>query len=233
MACHQTQKKVKDILNLKSPTSVTEVRSLLGMTNYVSRFIKGYSTITQPLRLLTQKGKPWNWTQDHDNALNQLKHALANAPVMAYFDPSKTTELSVDASPVGLGAILAQIDPATGDRTMVAYASRSLTNTEQRYSQTEHKALAVVWACEHFHLYIYGQPIDVYTDHKPLLAIYGNRSSKPPARIEHWALRLQPYQISIHYQKVENNPADYMSRHPAKHTAAVSHHNSTNAHCCC
>ena len=71
---------------------------------------------------------------------------------MAYFDPSKTTELSVDASPVGLGAILAQIDPATGDRTMVAYASRSLTNTEQRYSQTEHEALAVVWACEHFHL---------------------------------------------------------------------------------
>lgn len=67
----------------------------------------------------------------------------------------------MDASPVGLGAILCQIDPKSQARQVVAYASRSLTETEQRYSQTEREALAVVWSCEHFHLYVYGKPITV------------------------------------------------------------------------
>jgi hypothetical protein len=96
-------------------------------------------------------------------------------------------------------------------RRIIAYGSRSQTTTEQHYSQTEREALALVWACEHFHLYIYGKPVNIYTDHKPLAAIYGNATSKPPARIELWALRLQPYQTTVHYRKGEENPADYMS----------------------
>ncbi len=207
--------KVQDILNLKAPTSVTEVRSLLGMTNYCARFIEGYATLTEPLRALTHKNHTWEWTTKQDRALAQLKHVLANAPVTAYFNPEQTTEISVDASPVGLGAILAQVDPTTKVRRIIAYGSRSLTTTEQRYSQTEREALAVVWACEHFHLYIYGKPVNIYTDHKPFVAIYGNATSKPPARIERWALRLQPYQTTVHYRKGEENPADYMSRHPS------------------
>lgn len=214
--------KVDDIINLDAPTSATEVRSLLGMTNYCSRFIKDYATVTQPLRELTHKNHPWEWTTKHGKALTHLKHALANAPVTAYFDPDKDTELTVDASPVGLGAILAQVDPATGDKHIIVYASRSLTSVEQRYSQTEREALAVVWACEHFHLYIYGKPVNIYTDHKPLETIYGSSKSKPPARIERWALRLQPYQATVRYRKGEDNPADYMSRHPARHTQPVS-----------
>ena len=153
--------KVQDILDLEAPTSVTDVRSLLGMVNYCARFIKGYATTTEPLRTLTNNNHVWEWTDKHDNALAQLKHALVNAPVTAYFDLDKTTELSVDASPVGQGAILAQVNPTTGGTNVIAYASRSLTNTEQRYSQTEREALAVVWACEHFHLYIYGKPTDI------------------------------------------------------------------------
>ena len=214
--------KVQDILNLKAPSSVTEVRSLLGMTNYCARFIEGYATITEPLRALTHKNHTWEWTDKQDRALAQLKHVLANVSVTAYFDPKKTTEVSVDASPVGLGAILAQVDTLTGAKHIIAYASRSLTTTEQRYSQTEREALAVVWACEHFHLYIYGQPVNVYTDHKPLVAIYGNATSKPPARIERWELRLQPYQTTVHYRKGEENPADNMSRHPSNHTEPYS-----------
>ena len=172
-------KKIQDILNLAPPTTVTEVRSLLGMTNYCARFIAGYATITQPLRELTHKQQPWEWTEKHITALRQLKHALATAPVTAYFDPNKKTELSTDASPVGLGAILAQVDPKTGNRNVIAYASRSLTATEQRYSQTEREVLAAVWACERFHLYIYGKPIDIYTGNKPLVQVYGNPNSKP------------------------------------------------------
>ena len=77
------------------------------MANHFSRPIKGYATITQPLRGLTQKDTPWLWTESHNCALHQLKEALTNAPVTTYFDPEKYTKIVVDASPVGLGAILA------------------------------------------------------------------------------------------------------------------------------
>ena len=128
---------------------------------------------------------------------SQLKEALVSAPVTAYFDPEKESEISVAASLVGLAAILSQVDPQTEESHVTTYASRSLTATEQRYSQTEREALAVVWACEHLHLYVNGKPITVYTDHKPLVAIYSNPSSKPSARIKRWALGLQPYQITV------------------------------------
>ena len=215
-------KKVEDVVNLHTPSTASEVRSLLGMTNYCSRFIPDYATKTEPLRKLTHKDQPWCWTAEHDRAVSQLKDALVTAPVTAYFDPDKDTEISVDASPVGLAAILTQVDPKTDEKHVITYASRSLTATEQRYSQTEREGLAVVWACEHLHLYVYGKPVTIYTDHKPLVSIYDNPSSKPPARIERWALRLQPYQITVKYRRGDINPADYQSRHPTKHAAETS-----------
>ena len=84
----------------------------------------------------------------------------------------------MDASPVGLAAILIQHDDKT--QNVISYASRALTTGEQLYSQTEREALAVVWCCERFHFYIYGKPVTVYSDHKPLVSIYGNQKSLPP-----------------------------------------------------
>jgi hypothetical protein len=69
---------------------------------------------------------------------------------MSYFDQNKLTEISVDASPVGLAALLVQ---AGKD---ISYASRALSDVESRYSQTKREMLAVVWGVEHFHLYVYG-----------------------------------------------------------------------------
>ena len=126
----------------------------------------------------------------------------------------------MDASPVGIAAILTQ----SSDDSMhtIAYASRALSTVESRYSQTEREALAVVWACEHFHIYIYGRPVTVYTDHKPLVSNFGNPNSHPPARIERWSLKLQPYNATILYKAGSDNPADYMSRHPYKSTGVAS-----------
>jgi transposase InsO family protein len=206
-------KKIKDIVELDTPTNASMVRSLLGMANFCARFIPGYATITEPLRKLTKKKSLWQWTEAHNTALNKIRSALTSAPVLAYFDLNKDTELLVDASPVGLGAILIQSD-SNDMRHVVAYASRALTDVEQRYSQTEREALAVVWACERFHIYVYGKPVTILTDHKPLVHIYGNSRSKPPARIERWAMRLQPYDATVKYRAGADNPADYLSRHP-------------------
>ena len=106
--------KFENITNFAASSSVTEVRSLPGMTNYCSRFTKNYGTITEPLGEFTHKNQPWQWTSEHDHALTQLKQALPNAPVTAYFNPEFDTELTVDTSPTGLGDILAQINPASG-----------------------------------------------------------------------------------------------------------------------
>lgn len=206
-------KKIQSIVNMNMPTNASEVRSLLGMTNYCARFIPNYATVSEPLRRLTRQDTPWQWTNEQESALAQLKQKLCNAPVMSYFDSDKQTEIHTDASPVGLGAILIQRGN-NNEEHIIAYASRSLTDVEQRYSQTEREALAVVWSCEHFHIYIHGKPVTIHTDHKPLVSLYNNPKCKPPARIERWALRLQPYETTIIYRPGHDNPADYLSRHP-------------------
>ena len=98
------------------------------------------------------------------------------------------TVITVDASPVGISAILAQKEDASDD-CVVAYASRALSPVEKRHSQTEKEALSIVWAVQHLKLFIYGKPFQLVTDHKPLEVIYGNPKSKPFARIERWVLR--------------------------------------------
>ena len=87
---------------------------------------------------------------------------------MSYSDPRKQTEIIVDASPVGLSGLLTQEDKVR------RYASRALSDVEGRYFQTEREMLTVVWAAEHFHLYVYGAQFSIITDHKPLTGIFSN-----------------------------------------------------------
>ena len=141
--------------------------------------IPDYATLTEPLRRLTHQTQKWMWTKEQDDSLTKLKELLIASPALAYFDHNKQTTIYVEASPVGLGAILTQKHP--DGQKVITYASKALSPVEQRYSQTEQEALAVVWACEHFHVYIFGAPVTVVTDHKPLLGIYGKASSRTSA----------------------------------------------------
>lgn len=94
---------------------------------------------------------------------------------------------------------------------VIYYASKSLYNTEKRYCQTEKEALALVWAVEIFHIYLYGMEFELLTDQKPLEAIF-KPTSKPCARIERWVLRLQSYRFKIKYIQGKSNIADPLSR---------------------
>lgn len=209
----------KDALICASPPSTaSEVRSLLGLANYCARFIPDFSTTVKPLRELTKKGVRWSWTQEHQKALDKLKETLSSK-ALNYFDPTWRTEITVDASPVGLAAVMAQYDPKQpSNKKLVMYASRSLSPVEQRYSQVEREALAVVWACERFHLYVYAKEFDIITDNKAVELIFGSLHSKPKARIERWGLRLLPYKFVIKHKPGASNVADYMSRNPQAET---------------
>ena len=168
--------KVAAVHRSSAPKNANEVRNLLGLVSYCSIFISNMATITDPLGRLTHKDAEWHWGETEEHALQKLKDALTSDAVMAYFDPELDTEIEVDASPVGLAGILTQ-----GGK-VIAYGSRSLTDVETRYSQTEREALAVVWACEHFDLYVCGNKFKIVTDHKALIYIW--KKPRPPLRIE-------------------------------------------------
>ena len=186
-----------------------EVVNGLGKQSIFCRFIPNLATVSEPLRRLTKSGTPFVFGGEQKKAFQELKERLACAVILGYFDKDAPTQVIADASPVGLGAVLTP-KQKNGPR-VICYASRSLTDTERRYSQTEKEALALVWACEKFNPYVYGVPFDLVTDHKPLEVIYGPRS-KPCARTERWVLRMQPYKFKVKYEPGPSNIADPLSR---------------------
>ena len=128
-------------------------------------FSSDYATITEPLRALTKKDVRFRWTAAQQEVFDQLDIAFTHVPVMHYFDTTKETTLTVDASPVSISAILSQKDDRSNDTHTIAYASRALTQVEQRYSQTEIEAPSIVWAVEHYHLNLYGCSFTLVTDY--------------------------------------------------------------------
>ena len=209
------ESKIEALLNAKAPSTPSELRSVLGLANYCTRFIENLATLVHPLRKLLKTNAKWEWAETHENALTLLKSKLTSDAI-SYFNPALKSEIIVDASPVGLGVVFCQYDPEkpNSTRAIVQYASRTLSEVETRYSQVEKEALAVVWACEKLHLYLAGCEFDIVTDNKAVELIFGNPRSKPKARIERWCLRLLPYTFSIKHQPGASNIADYISRNP-------------------
>ena len=113
-----------------------------------------------------------------------------------------------------LSAILTQYTDTPEETYGIAVASRALSSVEQRYPQTDREGLVVEWACEHFHLYIYGLPVTVVIDHKPLVFLFNSPKSKLPVRPERYTLRLEVYHVNVAYTPGTSNPADYLSRQP-------------------
>lgn len=223
-------RKVEALQSVAPPTNVSEVRSLLSSAAFCSRFIKDFAVITRPLRQLTCDGVKWQWTHEEQSSFERLKAALSTKTTLAYFDPKKTTSIFVDGSPVGLGAVLTQGDESTKEVTPLHYASCPLTPTQARYPQIDREALSIYWAVKRFHLFVYGKEFKVITDHKPLVALFNNPSSKPSARIERWLMELQQYRFTVEYRPGASNPADYASRHPVGDPEAHSYEVESEEH---
>ena len=204
-----SEEKVADIRDARPPKDASEVRSFLGLVQYSAKFMPDIATVAKPIQELTKKGVEFKWGVEQQTAFQELKRLITQAETLAYYKVGCKTRIVADASPVGLGAVLTQQQGETW--RVISYASKSLTNVERRYSQTEKEALALVWACERFSMYVSGQPFELETDHKPLEHIY-LRMSKPCARIERWVLRLQGFDFRVVYRPGNTSIADSLSR---------------------
>ena len=127
--------------------------------------------------------------------------------VLAYFDMAKKHTIQCDASKKGLGAVLLQ------ESKPVKYVSRTLTETEQRYSNIERELLAIVFALEGLNHYTFGRTITFQSDHQPLQSIWKKSIVSAIPRLQRLLLRLAHYDINIEYTNVkENMIADALSR---------------------
>ena len=208
--------KVKLVLEAKRPETKKQVRSFIGLANYYRKFIPNFAAIAAPITDLTKKGQPnqIQWSDVQESAFNTLKMRLATAPILRLPDPCKPYILRTDASDasdVGLGAVLMQTED--GVKFPVYYASRKLLPREAAYAVIERECLALVWAVEKFHVYLYGTEFVLETDHHPLVYLAESRVNN--SRLMRWALCLQPYRYLVKAIKGSDNfGADYLSRCP-------------------
>lgn len=211
-------KKVDAILDASSPENPQQVQSFLGSCGFLRKFIPNFAAVTEPLRKLTHKDEQWSWNAKEQQAFESIKRSLCSTQVLIPFDPQVRTVLMTDASPAGLGAVLMQgNDDALRP---VAYASKSLTGPETRYSQIERELLGIAWACEHFYEYLWGQRFLIRTDQQALVKLLGtSKSTFPTPRFERLSWRVFQFDFEITHVKGKENYADFLSRHPQKPTS--------------
>ena len=229
VSCDPT--KVESVRSWPRPDNMKELRSFLGFASYYRKFVRGFSSIAQPLNVLLQGytklgadkrlkvdrvavKRPFYalWTAQCEEAFVALKAELVQAPVLALADSQLPYELHTDASGSGLGAALYQTHD--GVLRPVAYASRSLSTSEANYPAHKLEFLALKWAvCQKFHDFLYGAKFRVITDNNPLT--YVLTSARVDAMGQRWLAALSAYDFDIKYRAGHLNvDADSLSRRP-------------------
>ena len=209
---------VEKIENFTFPETKKGMQSFLGLCNYYSEFIPGYTLLAQPLIATICKKAPKKivWTQDLQQSFLAMKQALNQHSVLYLPDVDKPFILQTDASGTGIGVALLQKREDGESPKPIAFWSRKLTPAETRYATIERECLAIIEGVKKFHSYLYGSTFDIETDHQPLSYLRTYSATNKNGRLTRWSLFLQDYSFNITYIKGGNNIlADKLSRmHP-------------------
>ncbi|XP_037565227.2 uncharacterized protein K02A2.6-like [Dermacentor silvarum] len=211
-------KLIKSLLETPEPQNKCDVQRMLGVINYFAKYVPRLSERTALLRALIKAQSVFEWTENHRKEWKGITQILTTTPVLAIFDPQRQSKITCDASKDGMGAALLQC--YDGDKWRpVAYASRALTQAEQRYAQIEKETLSISFGCEKFHHFVYGHKVFIETDHKPLLSIAAKGICDMPPRLQRFFLRLLKYDFVLQYVPGKHLVlADMLSRSsPASH----------------
>ncbi|XP_008486716.1 uncharacterized protein K02A2.6-like, partial [Diaphorina citri] len=192
--CQPDRERISSVLNLKPPNNIKELQSVLGMFNYLRDFIPNMAEITSPLRNLLRKSTEWHWANEQQVAFQKLKDIVSKPPILRNFNPNLPATIQCDSSQNGMGCVLLQ------ENQPVAFASRSLTDTEKSYPQIEKELLSILFSCKRFHNYIWGSKITVQTDHLPLVSIFKKNLCKIVSnRCTKMRLAVLQYNLDVTY----------------------------------
>ncbi|KAI8484940.1 hypothetical protein Bbelb_373470 [Branchiostoma belcheri] len=186
--------KVEAINQMTQPQDKKELRSFLGLIQYMGSFIPKLAEHTANMRELLKEDAEFKWSPSHTQDFDRIKALISKETTLQLYDREKPVTLQVDASMKGVGALLMQ------DNKPIAFASKALTPAETRYANIERELLAVVYGCEKFHTYLYGRSFDIESDHRPLEQFDKKNLTKAPARLQRLLLRLQSYDHNIRYK---------------------------------
>jgi len=222
---HPVAEKVQAVVDAPSPTNVSELRSYLGLLNYYHRFLRAnMSTILHPLHDLLKAGVTWKWTSECEAAFVRSKEILVDSELVVHYDSNKPLKLACDSSQYGVGAVISHV--INGEERPIAFASRTLSESEKNYAQVEKEALGLIFGVRKFHQYLYGRQFTLVTDHRSLTTILGPKNGVPTlaaARMQRWALILSAYTYDIEFRRgVDHGNADAMSRLPLPEVGSES-----------
>lgn len=208
-------KKIEAIKNYKRPETIKELRSFLGLCNYVRPFVINYAQVTSALNEILRGEskrsiKKINWTKSQNDTFNFLIQSILKITHKAQLQINRPFILTTDASNDAYGSILSQIDDF-GREHMISTFSKKMDKHQINYSVTDKELLAVVKSIEHYRHYLLGQTFHLRTDHKSIE--YLNTKKNPTGRFLRWALKLQEYNFRIEYVKGDLNGADGLSRY--------------------
>jgi ribonuclease HI len=197
--------KVRDELNWKPHTNVSEIHSFLGLAGYYCRFIQDFSKIAKPMTRLLEKGKVFKWTWDCQASFEELKKRLTMVPVLVLPNLSKKFEIYCDASSQGLGCVLMQ------EGQVVLYAFHQLRKHEENYPTHDLELAAVVHALKVWRHYLISHRCEIYSDHNSLKYIF--TQTKLNLRLHRWLELIKDYDVRINYHPGKANViADALSR---------------------
>lgn len=202
------------ILKCDRPNDVTQLKSYLGMLNFHGKFLPNLSTLLSPLYALLKSKVKYDWTDSCEKAFRESKKALKQNKLLTHYDVNSQIYIESDASQHGVGAVLYHI--INGEQRPIRFASATLTQAEQNYSQLDREALGIIFAVKKFHKYIYGRKVILVTDNQPLKKILGPKSGIPPlaaSRLQRWAIILSQYDYDLQL-KSNLRGADMLSRLP-------------------
>ena len=201
-----------------TPSSRSDLRSFLGLTNQLSSSTNNLAETLAPLRPLLSSRNDFLWTADHETAFERAKHVLSSTPTLAFFDLRKETRLYTDASTLGIGFLLLQ--KHEDDWKLIQAGSRFLTDTESRYAVIELECLAVAWAVKKCSMFLSGiSHFMVITDHHSLVPILNTHrlDEIENPRLQRLRTRLMNYNFTAMWIKgIKNDAADALSRHPCQ-----------------
>ena len=193
----------------KAPTDVKQIQQYLGLCSYYRQYIPNFSHIAAPLTKLTRKGAEFIWDGECQQAFDHLKDRLCSSPLLAYPKPGLKYILDCDASDLGIGAVLSQIQD--GCERPIAYASKRLNQHQEKYSVTRRELLAVVVFMNHFRHYLLGKKFLLRTDHGSLRWIFEFKN--PRGQVARWLEHLSQFDFDIeHRAGTKHQNADGLSR---------------------